>query len=228
MLRQEDDFPLREELDFIIPIGVIHVFGKEPVITYYEKAIDIAKWLDLLSEDILFSDSVILELETKISDLLQGGGYFFDETTRGETSYLFRLDSKEKLNTDMILPSTERIAQDSIYDNITDCELYENGLLCFGTVIDGKIVSAAAENPIFGEANEGDTIDIGVETDMMYRGRGYGASNVAAISECILDKGKKVSYIAGSRNASSIRLAEKIGFTAIGREYQCVLYKNDR
>lgn len=100
--------------------------------------------------------------------------------------------------------------------------------MCFGTVIDGKIVSAAAENPIFGEANEGDTIDIGVETDMMYRGCGYGASNVAAISECILDKGKKVSYIAGSRNASSIRLAEKVGFTAIGKEYQCVLYKNDR
>lgn len=55
----------------------------------------------------------------------------------------FHIDKKEKLNKALILPSTEPLLPQHSYENLTDCEPdpLGEGLLCFGTVIDGKIVS---------------------------------------------------------------------------------------
>lgn len=226
MLKQEDSFPLREGLDLIIPVGITHMFGKEPQIVYYKEAYDTAKWLDGIPEDRLFSPDVIAETEERISRLFAEFGYAVDEEERGAVSCLCRIDSRDRLNKELILGSTEVIMPDCGYDNITECDLYKHNLLCFGTVIDGKIVSAAAENPLFGEANGGQVIDIGVETDFAYRNCGYGASNVAALAYYLLDPGKTVSYIVKSDNAPSLKLAHKVGFEDRGMEYQCVLIKS--
>lgn len=225
MLRREDDFPLREGFDLVIPIGITHVFGSEPVITYYDAAKDIALWLDSLPCEVLFSEKVISELEARISSLGELSDHAFGDNDDGKSSYLFRLDSKDNLNKELILESTVLLLEDDTRENMTDCDLYQSGLACFGTVIDGRIVSAAAENPLFGEADDGNVIDIGVETADVYKGNGYGASNTAALAEYLLDRGKKVSYIAGEGNIASIKIAEKVGFAVYGREYQCAMYK---
>ena len=113
---------------------------------------------------------------------------------------------------------------DTAYENLTECQPdpLGEGYLCFGTVLDGRIVSAAAENP----HDPSDTvIDIGVETAEGYEGHGYAASNVASLAYYLLDPGMTVTYIAEDNNPASLRVAEKVGFTPWERELRVVAYR---
>ena len=88
-------------------------------------------------------------------------------------------------------------------------EVLEDGRLCFATVIDNEIVSAAGENAY---REKEDTVNIWVESDEAFRGKGYGASNTAALTYYLLDTGMTVSYTVDDDNLVSARLAERVGF----------------
>ena len=228
MIFMDDNFPLTEELDLIIPIGITHIFGKEPKITYYPEAEELALWLDSLSEKQLFSKDTLSLLEEKASEIPAFGCYLPDREHPCDYSYLYRLDDEKMLRENVIMPESRRILPGHGFVNLTDTEadMLDPDALIFGTVKDGRILSVAFENPCFGDST-GNLIDIGVETAEGFGGHGYGASNVAALCKALLSVDKSVSYIAQSSNQPSVRIAESVGFSCYGFEFQLALYRQD-
>jgi len=93
---------------------------------------------------------------------------------------------------------------------------------------DREILSYAVVNDVLDEDAEGE-ISISVETDEEHRGKGYGSSNVAALAKWLLTDGqyRKVKYECSSRNAASVRTAQKAGLRLVGRTYYAVAYLRD-
>jgi RimJ/RimL family protein N-acetyltransferase len=79
--------------------------------------------------------------------------------------------------------------------------------LAWGAIINGVLASIAC--PFFiGFHYE----DIGVATEVPYRGRGLSTACTYALSNDVLQRGKQVSWNTSPDNRVSIRVAEKVGF----------------
>lgn len=175
-----------------------------------------------LSEDEFFSDENIDKLVDMVDNVLYPMGY----EVRYGRNYHYTIDRREAVNKALILDSSEVLLPDNEYENLTDLspEELEFGFLCFATVLDGRIVSIATENPHHEEAKR---IDIGVETASDFEGKGYGSSNVASLAYYLLDTGITVTYTVDDGNIPSIKLAEKVGFTKQYHWFDIVGVKNE-
>lgn len=81
------------------------------------------------------------------------------------------------------------------------------GGLAWGAFLQGELASVAC--PFFvGIQYE----DLGVATELAYRGRGLSTACTAALCQDVLQRGKRVSWNTSTDNAASIRVAEKAGF----------------
>ena len=221
MIVYEDMTPLTGGFDMLFPVGVTLTKEGDRTVTALPPCSKAAEFLDTLPADELFTSETKEKLLSLLAELLAIWGYEAEATT----STVYQLTDRQQIDRRVILPSSEVLMPDHGYENLTDCEPdpLDEGLLCFGTVLDGKILSAASENP----HAEGDTvIDVGVETAEGHEGKGYAASNVAALAYYLLDPGVTVTYIAEDDNAPSRRVAEKVGFTPHTRELRVVAYRN--
>lgn len=93
--------------------------------------------------------------------------------------------------------------------------------LTYVTVVDGIIVSAARVNEYDPDVS---SPEITVETAVEYRGKGYGVSNVLALSRALAEKGECARYVCSRYNRASAKLAEKAGFKEVGRFYAFTAY----
>ena len=82
--------------------------------------------------------------------------------------------------------------------------------------MDGDRVATVA----FSSAVSSEEIDIGVETDPDYRGRGLAAGVAGKMCEAVLALGKKPIWSCSTMNTASEKTAEKIGFIKV-REKIC-------
>ena len=135
----------------------------------------------------------------------------------------------DKVNTELIKPSTVKIKSLGDYVNLTEYELEpipeESEECYFVTVTDGKIVSVCetnAEDAFIGAK------EINVYTAPEYRGKGYGASNVTAMTEYYLSLGYNVAYTCQNDNKASIALAARCGYKKITETYYFICYKEDQ
>ena len=81
-----------------------------------------------------------------------------------------------------------------------------------GAVIDGNIVAIAhtyAETDLHA--------DIGVSTVEIWREKGFATAAASIVAEEIQAKGKVPAWSCGEDNIASLRVAQKLGFTEIGR-----------
>ncbi len=203
--------------ELILPLGITLTLTGEKKISSAKETLFAAEYLDSLDEDKIFTESTVNKLKEMLSPLFGKWGYDIEIAICRE----FTLDKRERINKKLMLDSTEPLLPDCGYENLTDCEPdpLGEGALCFGTVIDGKIVSAASENPRFyGES----FVDIGVETAEGYENNGYAASNVAALAYYLLDPGVTLTYTVESDNTASLRIAEKVGFAEATRELRVI------
>ena len=60
-----------------------------------------------------------------------------------------------------------------------------------------------------------------------YRGKGYGASNVTAMTEYYLSLGYNVAYTCRNDNKASIALAARCGYKQIAETYYFICYKEE-
>ncbi|MBQ7124968.1 MAG: hypothetical protein IJO00_01260 [Clostridia bacterium] len=219
MIIEEDGYTLVGRCELILPLGLTLSKKGERNITYFSEALCAAEYLDKLPDDEIFTEKTIDTIKKMLTEKFSSFGYDLEVVL----STVFRLDNRDKINKSLILPSTEPLLPEHGYENLTDCEPdpLGEGLLCFGTVIDEKIVSAAAENP---HDADDKVIDIGVETAPGYEGRGFAASNIASLAYYLLDPGMSVTYIAEENNLPSLRVAEKVGFSPSTRELRVVCY----
>lgn len=102
----------------------------------------------------------------------------------------------------------------------------ENGYDCYG-VLEGKTVVSAAYTFLSHGDIEGE-IEIGVETVSQYRGRGYAADCVAALSEYLYNEKVSVIYSYYEHNIASAALAEKCGFHVFAKGYEITLERSDK
>ena len=125
---------------------------------------------------------------------------------------------------------TRQMGETGKLENLTGYDidaLEQFGHLCFATVTDGKIVSAACTNsPVFDDT-EGDDIEIGVETAPGYEGRGCGRSNVAALSAALRARGCTALYECASKNIASMKLVQALGGREYARNYYIVGIRAD-
>lgn len=220
-IRIEDDRPLKEREDVVFPLRVVLSCDSGDITLYAMKEFEFAAGkLDGVTADKLFADDTREYVSSMINEAADTYGYDSEVVLCTE----YALEKREQVNKSLILDSTEALMSDCGYNNMTECVPDPNneGLLCFGTVIDGEIVSSAVENPHHPDDN---VIDIAVETCEECRGKGYGASNVAALSYYLLDPDIMVTYTTEDTNIQSVRLAEKVGFTKCQRVLVAAMYK---
>lgn len=222
MIVFEDNTPLTEGFDMLFPVGVTLTVDGVRTVTALSEAEDVAVYLDTLPIEELFATETGEALLSRLAERLTEWGYEAEVAT----STVYQLTDRQQVERRVILPSSEPLMPDHGYENLTACEPdpLGEGLLCFGTVEDGKILSAASENP---HAEDDTVIDVGVETAEGHEGKGYAASNVAALAYYLLDPGVTVTYIVEDDNLPSRRVAEKVGFTPSTRELRVVAWKEE-
>ena len=218
----DDNTPLTEGFDMLFPVGVTLTADGNRTVTAFPETEDVASYLDALPAEELFTTKTATAVLTRLADRLAAWGYEAEVAT----STVYHLTDRQQVNRRVILPSTEPLMPDHGYENLTECQPdpLGEGLLCFGTVEDGRILSAASENP---HAEDDVVIDIGVETAEGHEGKGYAASNVAALAYYLLDPGVTVTYIAEDDNLPSRRVAEKVGFLPSTRELRVVAWREE-
>ena len=120
----------------------------------------------------------------------------------------------------------ERIRRDGKYRNLTtfnirDCLAYER--VIFAIVKEGQIVSVAVTCESLQKG--ADWVEIGTETAVGYRGKGYSTMAVKALSAFLIQKGYRVLYKCHHMNEASCAVAKSAGFKQVGRFYYYVLKK---
>lgn len=220
MIITDPGYALAGKFDPMLPLGLTLTTDGVRTVTTFDETRDAAEYLDSLPEDEIFTEKTKKHLIGLLGDRMSDFGY--DTEVVFTTEYV--LDNRLDVDRSVIRTDTEPLLPEHGYENLTECEPdpLGEGLLCFGTVIDGKIVSAAAENP---HSPDDTVIDIGVETADGHTGNGYGASNIASLAYYLLDPEMKVTYIVEDDNIASVRIAEKVGFAPGTRELRVVCRK---
>lgn len=220
MIITDSGYPLAGKFEMILPLGLTLTADGARTVTTYDETRDAAEYLDGIPEGEIFTDATKQRIIELIGDRMADFGY--DTEVVFSTEYI--LDNRLNVDRSVIRADTEPLLPEHGYENLTDCEPdpLGEGLLCFGTVIDGRIVSAAAENP---HSPDDTVIDIGVETADDHTGNGYGASNVASLAYYLLDPEMKVTYTVEDDNIASVKIAQKVGFVPGTRELRAVCRK---
>ncbi|MFA6948697.1 MAG: GNAT family N-acetyltransferase, partial [Eubacteriales bacterium] len=166
-------------------------------------------------------------LDGRLTEFAEAHGYSKDDTFPPSVVLKYKIKKIEQIKQNVIQSSTTSLSELKDHKNtlVLDInELRNEGIELFVTPQNGKIVSAAAENPSFGD----DFAEITVETSPEYRGHGFAASNAAALSLALMQKGKikEIDYCCRESNAASIATALKCGFKLYARTYYFCAYSN--
>lgn len=217
----EDDTPLNESFDLIVPFSMIADCDSETVdICVYDRFRLLAEaFAERYTEDP-FGEEAQRYLASVIHMPLSNLGYGAPVHRR---TVLYTADPGylPPISTAAALPIAE------IGDEIEDLTVLEIDptLPGFGTVQNGSLVSAAVCNdPMFDL--DSDSVEIAVETAEPYRRSGCGAANVAALAAALTAQGKTIRYQCSADNLPSRRTAERAGLTFRAEQYYLCAYLN--
>lgn len=212
----EADYPA------IVPFLIQEQDG-EIYIEAYSGIEDLAEQYELRFENEYFSDTALKWLDLNIRDYLDQNGYYREERGVMRWYHAYILSDADRVNTSLIREDSimlkEPVKSKTL---IKPKEHLELSMPVFATVIDGIAVSIATVNP---HSDDQNCLEITAETAVDYRKRGYGASNVTALSKYLLENGYSVAYCCSRYNRASKKIAEKIGFENDGRFYAVDAYK---
>ena len=221
MIQIEDSsFPLENEFDCIIPFE-IHINNDGLVIGAYDIVQDVTSKFKMKYSHDSLSDEALIYLNEQLNPIVNKYGYKFDEKRLFKWSYAYKMTDVKQINQTVILPNTIKWNESMEFVNLTKIDLdYIGERNMFVTVIDEQIVSYACENSFVSD----DWREIG-ETIADFRGKGYAASNTAALSLYGLQLGFEIKYNCNRYNVASQQVAEKVGFIKYGKSYYYVCYK---
>ncbi len=209
--------------EVIVPIEVTKRNGELEIITF-EKTQNIANEFEKRFEKSPFTPEAKNFLHSSLKDVVKAWGYTADDIDEG---HILTYIDKE-INTSLILPTTKMIKAQGKYENLTEYELEqlpeESDECYFVTVIENKIVSVCEMNTegVFVGAAE-----INVYTSPEYRKNGYGASNVCAMANYLINQGKRVAYTVNYKNKPSEELAIKCGFEKLAETFYYITYREE-
>lgn len=218
-----EDSMLNGDFELVIPFKLSIEGDNEPEITVFPSQKRVAENFlkRFKTEEQMFSEDAISWVREQLEPymlenlfgLLEGvKDHFLDYTI-------------SSVDDNLILPETVRLKGDEDLENMTDYDIKamtEYGHICFGSVIDKKIVSVACTNyPCDLSREDYETMELGVETNEEYRRRGFALSNIAALAKLLLENGYEVLYECESKNTGSIRIIERLGGVEFAKNF-CV------
>lgn len=208
-----------KEYGMIIPLSAVIEDG-EICIHAYEQARDVAIWLDGLKISA-FAKEILSELDRRLRPIAYEMGYLPEDGYVFQTGKIFKAMDILQIDASLIRKDTVRYERKEEHQYLTETVLDEASDACtiYATVCDNEVRSFANLNH-----DDGDVCDIGVESAEGFAGQGLASSNVAALTLALLKKGREVLYVALSDNPASIRVAEKVGFSRVGEEYNYVCF----
>ena len=225
---QKDDeaFVLSGDFDIAIPFSfALYSDSAEPQIKVFPSLRPLAEEFAAKFAGALFSDEAIAWVKEKFGPYLTEKGF-----EPGEEADDYFVNYRLEHAGGPVQPTTRQIGEVGALENLTGYDidaLEQFGHLCFATVVDGKIVSAACTNsPVFDDT-EGDDVEIGVETAPGYEGHGYGRSNVAALSAALKAHSCTALYECASKNIASMKLVQALGGVEYARNYYIVGIRAD-
>lgn len=192
--------------------------------------------LEKVAEDFLkqgfadiFSAEAIAYLKKRLTPFVREYGHA--PSRDADVFFLdYRLQRDDALPLSLVLPGTERI------DGTTDRSGWYNATT-HALEMDpedpedvsaiyriGDTVAAYAALNDFPE--EEDVREIHVECAPAYRGKGYATSCTVKLSSLLQTMGYNVKYMCRHTNGASARVAEKAGFSLVGKKYSFVCYRN--
>lgn len=202
----ESDAPLKRREELIIPYTCIVRADGCAQWSAYPDAIDCL----LPIQDKLFSApfaaKTLTEVEACLASYLEKHGYEREE--EDVRRYYETLAAPADFS--HTATRSVRLDYDSFarYENKTDFTFDYTDQIAYATVLDGVIVSLAAENP----NSTPDMCEIYTETHSDFRRRGYAKENVAALTAEKTKSGATVLYRCATDHVASLRIAKSLGF----------------
>lgn len=215
----EDDTPLNESFDLIVPFSLIEDLENETIdICVYDRFRLLAEAFAERYAENPFAEEGQRYLASVIHMPLSQCGYCAP-VHRHTALYTALPGYQAPISTSEAL-SVSELEKD--IDDLTMLEI-DPSLPGFGTVRNGALVSAAICNdPVF--EPDTDSVEIAVETAEAYRRNGYGAANVAALTASLTAAGKTVRYQCSAENLPSRRTAVRAGLTLRAEQYYLCAY----
>ena len=233
MIRTEDkelsEFSLTEGC-IAVPMEVYQPVGGEICLTVYPGWENVAEdFLRLFSDDP-FSDDAVDWLKKHLTPVIRK--YGMSPSRDADVYFLdYRMTDRQALAQAGVLPDTELI------DGHTDMTGWINGTThalemdpddpddaCAIYRVGNTIAAYAALNDF---PEEEDVREIHVECAPAYRKNGYATACTIRLADFLLTRGYSVKYVCRHTNLASARVAEKAGFTLVGRRYSFVSYRNE-
>lgn len=166
-----------------------------------------------------FSRSALDWLEVQLTPYCNRYGYYRE--TQGKYRWYRQFTYTGERREEILLPTSVRWEGTP---NLSGLLLdLDPDWLTYVTVVDGVIVSAARVNEYDSDES---SPEITVETAVEYRGKGFGASNVAALAGALAQEGETAQYVCSRYNRGSAKLALRAGFAETGRFYAYTAYRD--
>lgn len=231
-----EEFVFENDWDTAVPITVRKRDGADVYIEVFPTYEREAREFEARFADDPFSRDALSFLWERIGVPMEARGYRDEKKFRHRWYHTLVIKRADEIDKSVILPSTKRLSKRAIRgkNNRTtfDLERYiEEEINAFVTVEGDDIVSIAAENmSCSGDFDDdidcGGTTEIGVETAVEYRRRGFAASNAAALAlYLIANDGVYVTYETDCDNEASLAAARRAGFVEYGKCYYYVMRK---
>lgn len=200
--------------EVVKPIRIRQIYGEEAVIEIVPEMYGLARELEVLDDPL--SDGALALVWSRSADYLEKIGYA-DDRFRARRNLVFEKSAAPVKS----YGNSVRLDELEKYENLTTIK--NPRMPCFATVTKGKIVSLAAAY----EADDG-AYEICVETAPGYRGRGYATENVGALSDYLVEEGKRVRYLCAESNEKSRRVAARAGFSPTGKSYTYTVRRKEK
>ena len=226
-IEADPDFPIQERFNVLVPLNFTLASDGKLSIWCYESTAALAQsFADNFagSEEELFSDDSFDWIYREYANIIDSWGYAADLKRKGVWLFNYEARDESELDTSLIREDSLMLGDWRKYRNKTTFNLDMQArqyLRCAVTVQDGDIVSIAGENMRFDEA----VTEIGCETNPHYRCQGMAASNVVLLTQKLLEDNNRVQYNCSCKNRTSQGIAERAGFTQVGKSYYLTCYQ---
>ena len=203
----ESNAPLKRREELIIPYTcIVRATGKAQW-SAYPDAIDCLLPMQDKLVSAPFATETLTEVEARLKSYLAQHGYEreeedfcrYYETLTAPADFSYTAARSVRLDYESF----------SRYENKTDFTFDYCDQIAYATVVDGAIVSLAAENP----NSTPDVCEIYTETHPDFRRRGYAKENVAALTAEKTKSGATVLYRCATDHIASWQIAKSLGFS---------------
>lgn len=208
---------LSQVADVILPLSFVRIYGGGTTLTAYPRLEGISRHFLSAYGDDPTADEALSFLFRELAPYMREWGYA-DDRHRDKWGYILQQTKACQHITTRALPLT---AEDQAH-NLTTYKLHKiltDGRLAFGVKENGVIVSVALTHQ---SPQNTDHVEIGVETAVCARRRGYATASLITLVNALRERGIGAEYRCGRDNIGSYRTACAAGFAEIGKFYRYI------